>query len=194
MKKNNGKITEAVFIILLGSLFTVLMGYLYKHSSIFTPTDPGFQFVSYGISGSILTAILHLSDFRSFIAGVLALLLVEFIIFNMTHVGIILAHTLFMAALAGSIFVYHRYYYNKLLKLKFGRFIPLSALLFIADFVLALALGLAVEEANNKEFLIAQAFFGFVIGTGIGLGLELNEPVRKALKVDRRRHKTSDGT
>ena len=185
MKKNDKKITEAAFIIVLGSFFTVLMGFLFKHSSIFTPTDPGFQFVSYGISGSILMAIIHLSDSRSFIAGVLALLLVEFIIFNMTHVGIILAHTLFMAALAGSIFVYHRYYYHKLLKLKFGRFIPLSALLFIADFILALALGLAVEEANNREFLIAQAFFGLVIGTGVGLGLELSAPLRKALKLDK---------
>jgi hypothetical protein len=185
MKRNDKKITEAVFIVVLGSLFTILLGYLYKHSSIFTPTDPGFQFVIYGISGSILMAIIHLSGTRNFIAGGFGLLLVELILFNITHVGIILARVLFFAALASAIFVYHRYYYNKLLKLKFGKFIPLSALLFIADFILAVILGLAIEELNNREFLLAQAYFGFMIGIGIGLGLELSAPIRKALKLDK---------
>lgn len=175
MKNDNRKITEAIFIILLGSLFTMLLGYLYRGSDIFTPTDPAFQFVVYGISGSILMAIIHLSSFSNFIAGFIALLLIEFIVFNITHIGIILARILFLAALAGAIFIYHQYYYNKLVKLTFGKFIPLSALLFITNFILAVILGLAVisglinAELNNREFFMGQASFGFMIGTGIGL-------------------------
>jgi hypothetical protein len=185
MKNDKKKINLAISIILLGSLFTIILGYLYKSSSIFITTDPGFQFVHYGICGSILLTLIHVSDYKNFIIGACALLLMTLILFRITSLKIIFIRFIFLAAYAAAIFIYHYYYYNKLIKLPFGKFIPLSALLFIANLILALIYGLFVQELNNREIQIAQALFGFMIGTGIGLGLELTVPVIKLLKIDK---------
>ena len=184
MDINKKKTTLAIYIILLGSLFTILLGYSFKHASIFRPTDPGFQFVIYGICGSILMALIHLSSFKNFIIGLFALLLITLMLFGITNFRIIVSRFLFLAALAAAIFIYHHYYYNKLNKMAFGKFIPLSALLSIANLFLALIISLVIKELNIRELILGQAGYGFMIGTGIGLGLELSVPIKKLVKIN----------
>ena len=76
-------------IIALGSLFSILIGYIYKDPSIFTRTNSGFQFIIYGISGSIHMAIIHLSTFRNFILSFISVLMVTILIFKITNIQII---------------------------------------------------------------------------------------------------------
>jgi hypothetical protein len=54
--------------------------------------------------------------------------------------------------------------------------------LFIANLILAIIFGLIIKELDIRELIIGQAGYGFIIGTGIGLGLELSMPIKKLVK------------
>jgi hypothetical protein len=182
MSKMNRNRKIAILIIFLGTLFTILFGYLLKFLSIFNPADPGFQFVIYGLCGSFLLAVIHTSNTKNFIYGILALLLITVVLFRIKSFSIIMIRLLFWIALSFAIFLYHRCYYKDLNKLAFGKFIPLSALMFIASFAVAVIFGFYIKSPDFKELLFGQASYGFIIGTGIGLGLELYEPIGKLVK------------
>lgn len=182
MKDDNNKNSLAIYIIILGTFFTAILGFSFKHWSIFHTTDPGFQFIIYGICGSILMAIIHLSTIKNFIIGLFSLLLLTVILFNIRNFQLVFVRFLFLVAIALAIFIYHRYYYFNLIKLSFGKFLPLSALLFITNLILVIVVVILTKSFNIRELMIDQAGYGFFIGTGIGLGLELSFPIKRLFR------------
>ena len=183
MTVDRNKTSLAIYIIVLGSLFTMLLGFSFKFTSIFRTNDPGFAFVRYGICGSILIAIIHLSNIKNFIMGAFALLIITIILFKITNFGIILSRFLQLSALAAAIFIYHKYYYSKLNKLVFGKFIPLGGLLYISFLIVTIIIALLANEPNFRRIIFDYAGYGFIIGTGIGVGFELSLPIKKLVNI-----------
>ncbi|MBN2091775.1 hypothetical protein JW964_19325 [candidate division KSB1 bacterium] len=182
MKAKSDIFKPALSIILLGPLFTIFIGFIFKGTSIFTSTDPGFQFVVYGIAGSLLLAIIHLSTIRNFVFGILFILMAEILIFKIANIPIALIRLLYLLSLSIAIYIYYRYYHKTMQKLVFGKFIPLAALVFIANLLLATVVVILKRIPNPHELAVGQAFYGFLIGTGIGIGFELSGPVLNILK------------
>ncbi|MEJ2545057.1 MAG: hypothetical protein P8Y99_13405 [Calditrichaceae bacterium] len=184
MTIDKNKTLLAIYIIVFGSLFTMMLGFSFKFSSIFRTTDPGFAFVKQGIYGSILIALIHLSNLKNFIFGVFSLLIFTIVLFKITDFGIILSRFLYLSALATAIFIYHNYYYNKLNNLAFGKFIPLSGLLYISFLIVTIIVALLANEPNFRQVIFDFAGYGFIIGTGIGIGFELSLPLKKLVTVE----------
>ena len=184
MTIDKNKTLLAIYIIVFGSLFTMMLGFSFKFSSIFRTTDPGFAFVKQGIYGSILIALIHLSNLKKFIFGVFSLLIFTIVLFKITDFGIILSRFLYLLALAAAIFIYHNYYYNKLNKLAFGKFIPLSGLLYISFLIVSIIVALIANEPDIRQVIFDIAGYGFIIGTGIGIGFELSLSMKKLVKAE----------
>jgi len=70
-------------IVLSGALLTIFIGSILKGTGIFSSTDPGFQFVEYGIAGSLLLAIIHLNITRNFLFSILFVLMAEILLFKL---------------------------------------------------------------------------------------------------------------
>lgn len=184
MTADKNKTSLAIYIIVLGSLITMMLGFSFKFTDIFRTTDPGFAFVRYGICGSILIALIHLSNIKNFILGVFSLLIITIVLFKITNFGIVLSHLLQLSALAVAIYIYHNYYYNKLNKLVFGKFMPLSGLFYISSLIASIIVALLTNEPNFRRVIFDIAGYGFIIGTGIGVGFELSLPIKKLVKIE----------
>jgi len=86
-----------------------------------------------------------------------------------------------LLTLALAIYLCCRFYHKTMQKLVFGKFIPLAALVFIANFLLATLFVILKEMPNPHELAVGQAFYGFLFGTGIGIGFELSDLFLKML-------------
>jgi hypothetical protein len=175
--KSKDKMTayKAAVISACGFIFTILIGFLLKQKTIFTNTDPGFSFVVWGLMGAVLFSILKFWGFRNFIFAFFFLFVFYILRSPMRHAGPILAHLILSIFLAVSIFVYLRFFYPKLVKLAFGKFLILAVLLAFSMLLFILVIRVFIEVPAFRSTLGGLTFYGFLIGTGLGLGFEIGE-------------------
>lgn len=184
MAEKSNTVLHAALIILLGTLGSILIGYALKGNRIFVVSDPGVQYIIYGLSGAILLAVLVISNHKTFLVTIPGLLLAHIIIFKITNVPIIAVRLFYLVALAGAIYIFFSVCQNYLQKLKFGKFLILGVLLGVFDLiVLFVLLKVAGQFPDENAMVLGQAFIGFITGCGIGIGYELSTPAYRVLKL-----------
>jgi len=158
-----------------GTLLCIIIGLLFLGIRIFHPRDPAFQFTIYGLSGSLLYAILQLRNFRNFIYACIFLVVFILVLFRVTSIPIIVSRFLYIAAVAFSVYIYHISTGTSLKDLFLVKPVFLAGLFAIQFLILMLVTGLFIREPDIRFVIEGQTFFGLLIGFGMGLGFELAE-------------------
>ncbi|MDZ7261408.1 MAG: hypothetical protein ONB05_04810 [candidate division KSB1 bacterium] len=168
-------IVRAVVISISGFLLCLIMGYLYIGFRIFTPNNPGFQFIAFGLTGSIIFTTLKFSGLKNSIFALVFLYFADIVLFKQAHINPLVGHLLHFLGIGISIYLYFLIFYCSLKELRFGKFLSLAALIATTYLIISLITGIFYQFPNFKLHVSGYTFLGFLIGTGLGIGFEVGE-------------------
>jgi hypothetical protein len=174
-------LNEAIIHAVLGLLCCLIVGFLFAGRRVFVPMNPSFQFLVYGIAGALDFSILKFSTMRNFLFAAALLLILYVTWARIRHLDLLLWRLLQFAGIAAAIYVYHHFYESQLRKLRFGKFLALGGAVAAANFLLSLLLLIFVDMPEVGELVAGQTLFGFLIGSGLGIGFEIAEKLKTRL-------------
>lgn len=181
----NGKMDQIFLMTLGGMLGSILIGFIFFNTSIFSPTQSNFQFVTYGFMGALFFGLLEYKSLKEQILGIILILFLNLVIFSGRSLSIayLLRDVLFIGSLILSVKLYYQFIKkNPQIKLYLRSF----ALALIYGLINA-AYGIIVYMINAKagfppmEFIYIMARYGILIGFGIGLGTDFYFQNKKLL-------------
>jgi len=178
--------TDQIFLMTVGGLLgSILIGFIFFNTSIFSPTQSNFQFVASGFMGALFFGLLEYKSLKEQIGGIILILFLNLIIFTGKSISLtyVIRDVFFMGSLFLSIKIYYQFI-KKNPQIKF----------YLRCFALALIYGLLnavfgtiVFIVNTKagfppmEFIYIMARYGILIGLGIGLGTDFYFQNKKQL-------------
>jgi hypothetical protein len=164
-------ITVMIFTI-LGSITCLLMGIIFFGFEIFEIRSTLFQFVVYGIIGSISFILFHLKRYRDAIFILVLLYLFEIIGLGFKYP---LTHTLGYLSVIISMYIYSKYFFTQTQTIKYSRPLILASIFAILFVIVVLVLTFYYQAGQGKFLPFKNMPVGFLIGLGLGLGIELSE-------------------
>ncbi|PIP79366.1 MAG: hypothetical protein COW85_01270 [Ignavibacteria bacterium CG22_combo_CG10-13_8_21_14_all_37_15] len=178
--------TDQIFLMTLGGmLVSILIGFIFFSTSIFSPTQSNFQFVAYGFMGALFFSLLEYKSLKEQVWGIILILFLNLIMFTGRSLSItyLIRDVFFIGSLILSVKLYYQFI-KKNPQIKF----------YLRSFALALiyglintACGIIVYMVNAKagfppmEFIYIMARYGILIGLGIGLGTDFYFQNKKQL-------------
>jgi hypothetical protein len=171
--KSAGPGGQIIYYILLGTLCSVILGYIFAGSKIFVTYNPEFQFILYGVIGSLLLAILKFRSLKDFILVSVIIFVLELLTYRFSSVGVASGRLIFMIGVAGVIYIYHTYFEKHISGMIFGKFVILAGLMATMEIVITILAAALIYVPSFKIYLLTQSFIGLLFGAGIGLGFEL---------------------
>jgi hypothetical protein len=172
---------DAVLYSVFGLFSCLIIGYLFAEKRAFVPISPNYAFFVYGVAGAVLFSVLKFSTIRNFLYGTALLLLLFVVWARISHVGQVFVQLLQLAGIATAIYGYHRFFEAPLRELKFGKFLALGGAVAAINFLLTLLVITFVDTPDAQQVIMIQTFFGFFIGSGLGIGFEIAEMTRAKL-------------
>jgi hypothetical protein len=181
----SGKMDQIFLMTLGGLLGSILIGFIFFNTSIFSPTQSNFQFVTFGFIGALFFSLLEYKSLKEQIFGIILILFLNLVIFSGRSLSItyIIRDVFFIGSVILSVKLYYQFI-KKNPQIK----------LYLRCFALALtyglinsACGIIVYVINAKagfppvEFIYIIARYGILIGFGIGLGTDFYFQYKKQL-------------
>jgi hypothetical protein len=129
ISKNKIKnLPEFVLTTLFGILGSLLISIVFFGLKVFNPKLITFQFVAFGFVGAIFYSTLKFFRLRDAIYILILLFIFHEIAFKPLLVKFIIRDVIFLIALGISIYIFVRFFYDKLSQLKFGKFLTFGSL------------------------------------------------------------------
>lgn len=166
-------------LIVFGTFFSLFAGIIFFGKSIFYPNSPLFQFISYGVAGSVTFALLQS---KRYIETVIINILLFFAIFWLIGGKFFVTHLLYYLSVVIAMFVYSTIMFMKFSKVKAIRPVIggiLLSMLFLFD-TLILASIYSAGITQVSPFINMPV--GFLIGFGLGIGFEIAQYLDGRLK------------
>jgi hypothetical protein len=172
---NSYKLYQIFLLTFFGTLGSILVGFIFFNTSIFIPTRTNFQFVIFGLIGSLFFSIMEYGNIKEQLYLILFIVILHLVIFTgkSLTVAYIIRDVLYLGSLFVSVKLYSLFLKNY--KIKF----------YLRSFALVLFYGLIniigssiVFLINAKagfppiDFIYARARDAALIGFGIGLGID----------------------
>jgi hypothetical protein len=177
--KNNIKNLPAfVLTAFLGMLGSVLIGILFFGIKVFSPKLMTFQFVAVGFVGAVFYSTLKFFRLKDAIYILILFFFFQEIAFKSLSMKFIIRDVIFFITLGISIYIFVRFFYDKLSQLKFGKFLTFGSLILIGGIVATVILAI-IFRANLIPAVLENASMGILLGLGLGLGLEISEKILK---------------
>ena len=173
---------EMILYTISGVFLCSLTGFMLLGSRIFVYKDPAFQFVAFGIYGSITFAFIKFRTLRDVIFVSIIIILLDLFIFQIRTPMTIFVRILYFTLLILSIFYYHNISKKFMSNLKLGKFIFLGGLYALCFGLMLLILSLIFKDSPAKSLIESQITFSLFIGSGLGLGFELYEILRSKIQ------------
>lgn len=177
---------DQIFLMTLGGMLgSILIGFIFFNTSIFSPTQSNFQFVTYGFIGALFFGLLEYKSLKEQILGIILILFLNLVIFSGRSLSIayLIRDVLFIGSLILSVKLYYQFIKkNPQIKLYLRSF----ALALIYGLINAVC-GIIVYLVNAKagfppmDFIYLMARYGILIGFGIGLGTDFYFQNKKQL-------------
>ena len=168
-------LAKFIITVAMGTICCLIVGLCFFGLKVFVFKDPASQFLIVGLTGSIFYSLLK---FRSVIDAILIMILLylaNLLIFGTAR--FLLTRLIFFIGVSGALFVFHRYFEDKIKELKFGKFLTVASLFTIMYFVCTIVLQIIYNSANFKTELLYNLDLGFLIGLGLGIGIELSNRI-----------------
>jgi hypothetical protein len=174
-------ITPIIITIVLGTLVSILIGLLVSGIRIFNIYQLPFQYVASAIIASVFYAILQFSGRRdAFLVLVMLFVLGEGLERNF-EIQNIIKNLLYIASAGITVYIYSEIIMPKISGLKFGKFLTFASLFTLYGVLLYFVLFLVHRGertlADAKKNGVEYISFQFLVGLGIGLGLEIAQIV-----------------
>jgi hypothetical protein len=179
----NRKILLTVLVIVIsGSVSCILLGILFFGFDVFNSKSPFFQFVAYGIIGSVSFILFNWKKYRDAIFVLVLLYLFNILLFGTKYLLTGLLY--FLAVIAGS-YIYSAYFFNQAKNIKTSRPLILAGIYAILFLIVTLLLVFIYEPTAGKLFAIKNMPIGFLIGLGLGIGIELSDYIISQREMDK---------
>jgi hypothetical protein len=163
-------------------LCSIIVGFIFFQDHIFDRHYGAFQFVWTSVVGSVFYYLLTGGRLRDALAGLVFLFILTFVTTQSTRVVFILRDIFYFGAIAGSIYIFFRYFRRyhapHLLYIPFMLAGIYSSLYVVTSEVhLAIIRAFIAENPHGTYVSNAEttAFFGLLIGFSLGVGIEVNE-------------------
>jgi hypothetical protein len=181
----NRKLLLTVLVIVIsGSVSCILLGILFFGFEVFNSKSPFFQFVAYGIIGSVSFILFNLKRYRDATFVLVLLYLFNILLFSTKYLLTGLLY--FLAVIAGS-YIYSAYFFNQVKNIKTSRPLILAGIYAILFLIVTLLLVFIYEPTAGKLFAIKNMPIGFLIGLGLGLGIELSDYIISQIRNDKKK-------
>lgn len=176
---------EIALITLFGLLGSMLIGFIFFTTNIFNPHFTSFQFMSFGLFGSLFYCMFEFKNTKEQILLFLIVFILNIIIF--TGKAISLAYLVggffFLAALFLAVKFYFQFLKRNSTLKYYLRCLALAFMYGITNSICGFLAFIINTKGNfpSVEYLIMIARFGVLIGAGIGLGIDFYFQNRKHL-------------
>ena len=179
MERRQQILARFILTVAMGTVFCLLVGLCFFGLKVFIFKTPASQFLIVGLTGSIFYAVLKFRNTRDAILIMILLYLANNLIF--WNARFLLTRLFFFVGVSGALFVFHRYFEDKIKELKFGKFLIVASLLTIMYVICTIVLQAIYNSANFKMELLYNLDLGFLIGLGLGIGIELSNGINSRL-------------
>jgi hypothetical protein len=161
---------------------SIALGYFVYQEHVFDRHYGAFQFVWTAVVASAFFYLLSGTRFRDALAGLVGLFILTFFTTGSTHTAYILRDIFYFGAIAGSVYIYFRYFrrahVSNMLYIPFilaGTYGSLNVIGSEAHLMILRAF--VLENTGGSYMNIAEitAFYGVLIGFAVGVGIEINE-------------------
>jgi hypothetical protein len=161
---------------LFGTFGSIIIGFIFFGSSIFTVTNSAFQFVALGFYGALFFSLLEYRTVRDQIFGIIFIIILQVVVLSGRYVSfvLILRDAFYLGSLFISVKVYHQILgvYTGL-KLYTRSITLLCIFSFLNTFSgIVLFTMLSNTGLPTFSFILNLAEFGALIGLGIGIGTD----------------------
>lgn len=173
MDKNLGGLWRAVTLVVLATCCTVVVGFLFFGALVFTTKVPQFQFLAAGLTGSVVYALLKYRSQRDALFVAALLYLSTFLLHRTVRLSVNTYSLFLIAGVVVSVYIYWRFLEGAMAEVRVGKFLAFASL-FVPGHSIAIAgTGSLVGVQKLKFFVLRTLPISFLIGVGLGLGLEL---------------------
>ena len=178
------KVKQFVLTTVFAALGAVAVGFLFLRQNIFEVRLPAFVFLSGGLTDGIIFSTLRVASIRNSLAIVFLIVLAHVVLNRPIFWVYALRDALFVLGLSAALFVFLRYFFEHYRGQRVGRPLILSSLVAIAYTFVTVILDLAFLFSGGAPTLnLAQAVYfnlaqGFLLGIGLGAGIELSEVLK----------------
>jgi hypothetical protein len=179
MEGEHQTLTKFIITVVLGTVCCLIVGLCFFGLKVFVFNTPASQFLIVGLTGSIFYSLLKFRSVRDAILIMILLYLANLLIFGSAR--LVLTRLFFFAGVSSVLFVFYRYFENRIKELKFGKFLTVASLFTIMYFVCTIVLQIIYNSANFKMELFYNLDLGFLIGLGLGIGIEFSNVINSRL-------------
>jgi hypothetical protein len=167
MKSN---IKSFLLIFFLGAFFCILGGYVLFGNHIFEIGSPLFQFVSFGIIGSLAFYLFYTRKFYIAGAALFALFVGLYYMNGQQH---LISHSFYFITFIISVFIYTVVIFDHLKLAWYIRPIILSAMISLFFVSNTFLLFVIYQIKVNSSAVFKNMWMGSLVGLGLGIGLEV---------------------
>jgi len=160
--------------VLLVFIVNFIFGYLVFKDQLFEVTHPGFGFIILPIVGAIVFSLKMLKKNRDMIYAALIIFVLNIMITVGLNFSLIITHLFFYAAIIAAVIIFSLYF-NRLKTMKVIRPLLMASMLAMV-FPMASVFTWILFSAPDMNWHPFQNLpYGFVMGLGIGIGIEIKE-------------------
>jgi len=168
---------QALTYTFLGFLGAFLIGLLLYRADLFQPTGPGFRFLSFGLAGALCYSTIVFRPLKSGrweALGILVLVaLADINLTGLRTVSQLVSRGLSFLAIGAAAWLYAAVYCRRLNFVPLGRTLIMAGLTGATFLAAAVIAGLIFPVLSFDSVLFWEVSQGFLIGLGLGAGLEL---------------------
>lgn len=175
MQNKYKTIMSILLYVIAGAGASIIIGFISLGPRIFIYTLPAFHFILVGIAGAIIFATVRFYNKWTAALAVLILAFILMIILKILKIPQFVFQIIWAIASGYLIFAMACLYRTKLGKLPIGKFLIVGIALAILYVALAYGRLMMLGMPATYLSLRPSAILGFLIGCGLGVGIEVGE-------------------
>lgn len=175
MQKQAQDTRSIISTVFAGSLCTIILGFIFFQFRIFNVHHPLFQFVAYGIVGSVAFALFLQRSYRDAVFALILLFVLIVIVAGIYRFTLLVTHSFFFLAMVFSILFFERHFYGKMVNIKIARPIVLAGIVAVTFVLASTILRLLFYPSEGQFHFFSNMPIGFLIGLGLGIGFEVSK-------------------
>jgi hypothetical protein len=182
MTASGSRVQQFILQSIVPILCSVVIGFVFYQGHVFDRHYGAYQFLWSGVVASVFYYLLVYLGRRDAFLGLLLLFFLTLLTTESTRPAFILRDIFYTGAIGISIFTYFRYFRGSRVPNYANPPFVLAGLyavayIIVAEIHFAIIRGLAMENTGGSAISLASttAFFGVLIGFGVGAGIAINE-------------------
>lgn len=178
------RLWQFILAVVLPAFCSIAAGFFLFRSNALNQAGTGFQFISLGTIGGIVYASFRFLSKLPALAITLVLLILDEALLHSSHWSFVWEDTLYFIVLSAVLLLSATYFVERLKGVLLARLLIIASLMGIGYAIVAIILYIAVRFIpsvpgfNLTQMIYYDSAQGFLLGSALGLGVELSEYVQ----------------